>query len=424
MRLGSAELIPSLRLGTFYRTNVFLQEANEQSGMALQVTPGVDLSLEKHEVELDLGGEYKLAKYFKPEFSSLDRFKDGNLTADIALLPNSVVGFELNERFVSSSRESESQANISEGAVDDGAESLIRHIKNDVGGELAFHPGGALDVRAGGHFMFDDYNVPEEATYSNDPNYNSRMQYGPEAKLKWRFFPRTALLLSASMDWLRWNNHLVDIRYADVDENDALSPFPNDTYGSYLAIPDSQHLKVSGGLRGRITRRLAVHLVPGFHSAKYDEETVTAEASEDIEDGELSEDFDRDATGIEQLMISTGIDYDVRETQRFSLGYSRDLTDSYFTNFMVYNYVYTKYSVLFGGRVGLALEAGYRNEAFHGEVERTDHVVRARGDLSYGPSDWFQVGTGVWWDRRASADGQAEIEFDDLNAHLAMTFTY
>jgi hypothetical protein len=51
-------------------------------------------------------------------------------------------------------------------------------------------------------------------------------------------------------------------------------------------------------------------------------------------------------------------------------------------------------------------------------------VVRTRLNTTYAANDWLAIGAGVWWDRRASADGIASIEYDDVTASLTATLTY
>ncbi len=411
VRIGDAELVPKLVLGSHYRTNVYLQEAGESSGFALLLQPSADLKLDGQDLELGLGAGYKLRKYLSSDLANLDRFRDGNFDLDLGLLPHSVVGFNLREDFRSSSRESEAWYSESS--------ALITHLRNDLSGGVVYHPGGALEAEAGGHFVFDDYNVPENSNIELDSNYNARLAYGPRGEFKWRFFPRTALLLSASYDWFKWNNNLVNIQEAAGQSSTV--------YGSYLGIPDGTLFEVAGGVRGRFTERIAIGLVVGYNAAVYDEQTVLDDGANEDASGDLdpiADGFGKDAEGLDKLSLEANFGYDLSETHKVAIGFDRGLSDSYFTNYLVHSYIYLRYSVLLGTRVGFGAEGGYRFEAFNGEVTRNDHVLRARGNLTYAATDWVAVGGGVWWDRRASADGIANIEYDDVNVNLALTFTY
>lgn len=412
VRLGDAEIVPKLTLGTQYRSNAYLMENNEEGGLALTLRPTAELELDGQDIDLTLGAGYYLRKYFNSKLANLDRYRDGNFDLDLGLLPNSMIGFDLEEHLSSSSRESEAWYS------EDNA--LITHLRNDVAGSLAFHPGGALEARAGGHFVFDDYEVPADVNLDNDSSYNSRIAYGPAGHFKWRFFPRTAVLLDASMDWFKWNNNLVNIR-SEAGQTEG-------EYGAYLGLPDGTLLKVSGGLRGRFTERVALGLILGYNKAVYDEQTVIDDAANDdatsIDTDAAAAGFDADSTGLDNLMAEVNLEYALSETHRIVLGYDRGLQDSYFTNFVKHDYVFLRYNVMLGTRFGVAAEGGYRMEAFRGEVARTDHVVRTRLNSTYAANEWLAVGTGVWWDRRASADGIAEIEYDDWTVNLNAILTY
>ena len=411
VRIGDAELVPKVILGSHYRTNAYLMESNEEAGVALMLVPSAELKLDGQDVKLDLGAGYQLRKYMSSQLSNLDRFRDGNFKIDLGLMPKSIIGFDLQENFRSSSRESE--AWYSE------TTALITHLRNDLSGAVAFHPGGALEADAGGHFSFDDYNVPAGANIDNNANYNSRLGYGPAASFKWRFFPRTAVLLNASMDWFKWNNNLVNIQSGAGQTTTE--------YGSYLGLPDGTLLTVSGGLRGRFTERVAIGLVLGYNKAIYDEQTVIDDGLNEPEaagDIDVSSGFGTDSTGLDNLLASASIEYSLSETHRVVLGYDRGIEDSYFTNYVLHNYMFLRYHVLLGTRLGVGAEGGLSLEGFRGEVARDDVVVRARLNGTYAANEWLAVGTGVWWDRRVSADGIAAIEYDDVQVNLNLTFTY
>jgi hypothetical protein len=412
VRIGDAELVPKLVLGSHYRTNAYLMESDEEAGVGLMLRPSAELELDGQDLDVGLGAAYHLRKYLNPQLSNLDRYRDGNFDLDLGILPSSVIGFELEDHLSSSSRESEAWYSESS--------ALITHLRNDLSGALAYHPGGALEATLGGQFLFDDYNVPEDTNLDYDSNYNSRISYGPEGHFKWRFFPRTAVLLDASMEWFKWNNNLVNIRSgAGQSESE---------FGSYLGLPDGTLLTVAGGLRGRFTERVAVGVVVGFNKAVYDEETVINDAADEsvdaVDTDAASAGFDADSTGLHNLKAAAHLEYSLSETHRVVLGYDRGLQDSYFTNYVLYDYAFMRYNVLLGSRFGVSAEGGFRVENFEGEVDRTDQVVRTRFNGTYAANEWLAVGAGVWWDRRVSADQIAAIEYDDWNFNLNLGFTY
>lgn len=413
IRFGQTEVVPQILLGTQYRSNVLLAEKDVQGGLSLIVHPSAALKLDGPKMKLQAAGAYDLRKYFDPDLTSLDRFRDGSLKGDLRLLPDSLLGFDVKESLVGSSRESESWNSDS---------ALIQHTKNDLGARLAIHPGEALEGGLGGRFLIDDYNVPAEANVLLNPNYNSRLGYGPEASFKWRFFPRTAVVFDTSMEWFRWNHNLVNIM-SDMESLGADSP-----WGDYLAIPDGWLFSVKGGLRGRFTERITLGLVAGYNDADYDEASVQEDpgaAAAGVEADPAVAGFDVDPSGAQKLTVSALFQYDLSETHKVVLGYDRAIADSYFTNYFVYDYVFLRYNVLLGARVGVGGEAGYRFENFFGEVTRADNVVRTRLGLNYSANRWLQANGSFQWDRRATVEQQYNtVDYDDFGVSLGVTFVY
>ena len=119
------------------------------------------------------------------------------------------------------------------------------------------------------------------------------------------------------------------------------------------------------------------------------------------------------------------IGYDASENHRFTLGYLRDYKDVFFTNYVAMNRYYLFYRGGFADILELQLGGELNQQAYRGEVTRNDNWFRIRSDLVISPTPFLDVTPGVWYTGRRSADGQvADIEYDDINAHLALTFTY
>ena len=58
-------------------------------------------------------------------------------------------------------------------------------------------------------------------------------------------------------------------------------------------------------------------------------------------------------------------------------------------------------------------------------MSRDDHQVNLALDLSYSATKFLEVGGGVKWQQRGSADGlHSSIEYDDLTVSLGLTATY
>ncbi len=95
VRIGDAELVPKLVLGSHYRTNAYLMESDEEAGVGLMLRPSAELELDGQDLDVGLGAAYHLRKYLNPQLSNLDRYRDGHFDLALGILPSSGIGFEL-----------------------------------------------------------------------------------------------------------------------------------------------------------------------------------------------------------------------------------------------------------------------------------------------------------------------------------------
>jgi hypothetical protein len=170
-------------------------------------------------------------------------------------------------------------------------------------------------------------------------------------------------------------------------------------------------------------------LVAGYNDGDFDEQTVVDAAGEagasGVDIDPVASGFDKDPEGAQKLALEASVQYDLSETHKVTLGYDRGLSGSYFTNYLVHDYVFLRYNVMLGTRFGVSAEGGYRLESFHGEVTRSDHVVRTRGNFAYAANQWLRAGVNATWDRRASVGHEnAAIEYDDVGVGLTLTAIY
>lgn len=420
VRVGTAELAPKVTFGGEYDSNAYHEQDHEHDVFSIVVEPSATLAHKTESTILDAHATYHLQKYldFKkawPHYANLDRYRDGHAGLKLQILPKAPAGVNLDGRLVSTDRPSE--------ALYSPASALIHRFTSQATGHLVARPGQALEFQGGMYVMWDDYKVPETANPEMNENYNSRLSYAALLQGRWKFFPRTTVVLDGKWEWFEWDNNLINIQSEPGVEPGA--------HGSYLGSPDGDMLKVRAGLQGKVTERLGVNLSGGWVWGTYDEQSVLDEAAlliPDLEasvDDDLSQGFGRDVQGIDRLTVTLVGEYAVDQASRFSAGYVRDVQDVYFTNYLVYDYVYGKYRRIFTPRFGAAVEGGYRREAFRGEVSRDDHVLRAKGDLTYAINRWLSTTVGVWWDERASVGGvHPDVEFDNVNVHLHLIATY
>jgi hypothetical protein len=412
IRAGNTTITPVLGIQTLTRSNVYLAEGTTtgpsgevvgapiERGTATRVSPGLSIVNNGKNVILDFGAEYSAIKFFEESHTNLDRFNDVDLRAGLVLLPESMVGVKLNERFHITGRESE---------ADYATSAYITHTMNDSGVRISIHPGSALEVDLGGNFTYDAYDVSAQSTLDGSPALNNRLGYGPGVDLKWHFFPKTAIVASYSMAWFDWDDNVVDARGDGISAEDV---------GDSLAIPDGKLWRATMGLRGRLSEKVVVGLVAGYGQMDYDESSVGGGA----EDASYAQDL----TGFPEGVIGVfEIGWEPSTRHSLTMGYRKAFQDVYFTNYVGFHNAFIRYEGTFADRVGLSLNSGYRFEDYVGEISRQDHLLNAGIDFAYKATPFLDVGLGGGWTQRASADGNnAAIEYDDTVIRAGLTLTY
>jgi hypothetical protein len=418
IRAGDAEIVPSLELFTVYRTNVYLAEgattdvegnpvgAGAQSGTSLRVHPAVSLAAKGNDAIFNFGVDYNAVTYFEKIHKNLNRYKDVEVGMNLNAFHQSPVGIKLNDRFHITGRETEATYATT---------AYINHLMNDAGGRISIHPGSALEVDLGGNFTYDKYDVSANTTVEGNPALNSRLGYGPGVDVKWNFFPKTAIVASYSMAWFDWDQNLLNA------EGDGIS---TEDVGARLGVPDGNLWRATLGLRGRFTDKLILGLIGGYGRMNYDESSVIAEGGGEEVGGD--EGFAEDLISPQDGFLAVAeLGYHPIESQTITLGYRKAFQDVYFTNYVTFHNAFLRYEGLFAERFGTTLEAGYRYETYKGEVAREDHMVHTSFDFVVHATAFLDVGTGVTWRQRGSADGaHPEIEYDDIAIRGGVTLTY
>ncbi len=430
------EFVPSVGLWGAWRSNVYLQEGDAfggeptVAGAFVELRPAASLKVNSQDVKFGLDFAYTPRLYLDSKLSNLNRFTFYNVGAKLNLFPNSKVGLNLSDRLSLSGRETEAES---------ADWAYLTVLNNGAEAALAIRPGTSMEVTLGGTVDFTDYKTdagtnPLVTTGTGSLGLaalNRRLAYGPKATFSWKFLPKTAVLASYSQSWFFWNNNFL---YA---QGDGLNPSEANNFDAYLGVPDGQDLRLSTGLRGRFTDKLVLGFQLAYVRMMYDENSVI----EDAEDGpagiDTSNDADPDAQGFgTDLAAGLGAEvelgYDLSKDNRLTLGYRRDFADIYFSNYLAYHQYSLGYSGLIANRLSPEVSASLRQETYNGEISRRDNFIRVRGDLSYAITKYLDVGGGVWWTQRASVqpndpeldDANPAIEYDDVNVHLGVTFTY
>jgi len=412
---GNATIVPSLALLGTYRTNVYLQEgadyggAPTTAGFALSAQPGVEITFDSQQVGFKLNGDYLARKYTNPDLSNLDRYKDFWLGGDIDLLPRSVVGVRVRDKFLETCRVTEAYY---------AEDAYLTEMKNQLDAQVMVRPGSSLEVGLGGEADWSDYRSPENTNYLRTANLNNRVSYGPRIDAKWKFLPKTAVVAGYEYTWLYWEDNFLDTRGAGLGREDV---------GDHLGMPDARLWRGFMGLRGRFTAKTVLNLTLGYGQAVYDEDSVLADAKNEVDgsDPEITSSvgFGKDLKGFPDGLIGVaGVIYEFDEHQKVDFGYQRDFADSFFTNYFTWNGFYLRYKGEFGRRLEASAAADYRFEDYFGEVERADQFTRVRGDLSVKVVDFMKVTGGVAWTGRRS-DVQS-VEFDDFQVQGGLVFGY
>ncbi len=413
MKVGQGELEPSVTARTTWHSNVYLQEQDELSALAVVLSPAFKFKTDGENARVDMDGSWGLRQYLTTARQNLSSYGETKFSGGVTLLPRSRISIKTSMNHSRTTRAVENRG---------AEESLITSMSNRGNAALSFQPGSALAFTVGGFGSFDDYRVPTYATSKVDGKLNNRYGFGPEVALKWTFFPRTAVLGSFSKSWYDWDDNEVSAVGDDGQYTDDV--------GDYMAMPNSEAWRAMLGLHGRITERLVLSVSGGYGEADYDVDSVDPAAQEE---GDSS--YDQDLEGFPSgLVVRTALQWSPRRGHTIDLGYWKDHQDSWFTNYLAYHYGYLRYDGMLTSRVLMGAEGGYRLETYHGEVTRADHLVRGEGYLTFRTSGWADLSFRGFWTRRASANADVDssvyganlswIEYDDYGGTVDLTLRY
>lgn len=431
------QLVPSVGVWSGWRSNVYLQEGEvgggepTVSGTFLEVRPGLGLAVKSDDVLFNVDASYQPRLYLDPALSNLNRFTFYDVNGRLSLFPNAKVGLDLRDRLNLTGRETEAES---------ADWAYINVFSNSAGGALMVRPGSSMEIGLGGVVDFTDYKTDAGTNPLVETGVgvlglaalNQRISYGPQVTFDWKFLPKTAVVAEYSQSWFSWKNNFLYAR------GDGLNPSEANGFDAYLGVPDGSDLRVSAGLRGRFTQKVVLGFQLGYVKMTYDEQSVIEDAADSTAGVDLANDTDPATQGFGQdlnagLGAEVELGYDVAENNRITLGYRRDFADMYFTNYLAYHQYSVSYGGLIADRVSPELSASLRQETYTGEIARKDNFLRLRGDLTYHITKYLDLSGGVWWTQRASVDtpddntlrdADPAIEYDDVNVHLGLTFTY
>lgn len=190
------------------------------------------------------------------------------------------------------------------------------------GAGVTWRPGGGLFEWRGGYDA--TFNYFEQDAYTGYNNLHHRFRL----RGRWRFLPRTALSYDGSYTLIRYTE----------------DPSPN----------DGEVVRSRIGISGLVTYRLALTGMIGWVSSFYDNvpenaDTITASAEAKY--------FIMAPPSAEDQSATVGL-------STVSLGYSRDMTNSYVNTFYTRDRVYASLNYLLGANFVTSLQAGYSYYTF------------------------------------------------------------
>ncbi len=398
--VGSTTISPGVAAGVEYSTNPYHAVATVPGSDAVDLTvaPKLDLKLQRDDLQLTLGGDYTLKKYFGADVP-LDQYNAFDARAGLDALTKSVVGLHLSE-----------DAGLQNSPLDlaTSAYPFTTETSSISDGALAVRPGYSLQILAGGEFGINDYATADLSSLHGWSHYNTRDSYGPTGNVEWRFLPRTAVVLDFSYLHSHYLTQSVAIS--------ALSTTPT-------TFPDANTMKIDGGLRGRVTNRLVVTLMAGYGSDVFVDTTGDAAASIDL---------GRSSTGgtptvgeaLQHLLFDGSLRYNLTPTTALTLGVAKNFRDSYFTNYVSFLKGYGSLDAKFGDHIGVLGEFDASAEQFRGDETRDDVVLSATGDLDYYIRQWVWLDLGGTWAQRASDQSHTNVQFDEFTGHLKVVLQY
>jgi hypothetical protein len=351
----SSALVPSLELGVGYHSNVWHSPTAAQGAPHLHLGPSLQAHRRREDYELDLGAHYDLRLYTPgTALFPYSRWLDGDVSLVLSARERHAVGFELGADVV----------------VDDPQVVLARsRLRGGLDPRVVFRPASAIDLRLGASVAAEQH-WGQLDTYASS-GLGPRLEAGPTWELKWRFFPRTALVIEGG--------YLIDQRF-----------------GSTGTLFD-----IWGGLRGRLTPRLNLVLMAGYGAPTVGGVPVLG--------------------GVQRLLVHARLEYQLR-TGDASLGYRKDHADPHFTELVAFHRIDGRVAAQPWGRLGYEIELSGAGEGYLGTTTRADLVVVARPSLSWKASPRLSVTGGGGWVLRVSSDPASN--YTDVELRIAATVTW
>lgn len=341
--VGESRLHLGLAVEGGYDNNVtFSSPAVADAVLHIKPMLKMDVPSEKVAFNLALTGDVTRYLSVSEDTSSYSTVQ-GTASTSAVFNPKGRFNFSLRDDFT---RSSEPRYDIA---------GTFARTHNSAGAAFDFRPGGgALSVGLGYSFVFDFFD--EGTGLSGGDSYSHQ----PSFDVRWKFFPKTSFVLSASGDLKRYPN-------------------TQETLGVTYQNTDMNAIRATVGLVGLVTPKLSVTLRAGYGN------TMAVESA--------SGDF-ASAIGMAEL------GYDMTLQTRFSLGYSRDFQPALLFGYVGVDKFYASARQGLFGRLSLQLNGAVALQAYGTPAvgqnlpagNRNDVVITVGAGADYEILSWLSVG--------------------------------
>ncbi|MBS2027977.1 MAG: outer membrane beta-barrel protein [Deltaproteobacteria bacterium] len=387
LKIGDGRLHPYFDLETVYDTAAQLQLNNDGTASGVgdfifHFRPGIKLDIPSPNLSINLGAALEYLVYAglsTGTASSLDRLQT-ECNLDLGILRGSIVSFDLGDHLTRSNQ-----------TTDVGLPFGALSLYNDARAAITIAPGGgSLTISPGYHFMVEGFsalgnitNTSGNSAVPSDLSALNYIQHRITLENRWRFLPKTAVLLDGEYNIRNYNSDVGTAGTGNVNIN---------------------YVKATTGVTGLVTPHFSTVLRLGWA-------------------------VDTAAGSFNSIIGQLEGTYLANETSQVRLGFLR--------NFEPVSFPYVSYEDDRGylqGRLGafgrLTVNAQVMVDylGFRGGQARNDLVFTAGAGADFEVTRWFIVSAGDSFTTRASdlkgdpIDAGLNLSSDQV--YLRLTFIY
>jgi hypothetical protein len=374
IKVGEGRLHPYIGLEMRYDSAAGYFGANNTLGAELvdHIAPGFRYDLLNSQWLMNFDGRADYVRYLGAISPGSEKISRLQANGDLSLIygREGKVGFELVDHFFRSNQTPNAAVGVG-----------VLSLGNNVQAKIPFRPGGgALELVPGAGFSFESFDtlsslpVPGCTDPSCDPNFVPSMNYKnlrPLLEARWKFFPKTALVVETGMDFRSYNN---------------------------TANPPAKLAKALIGVSGLVSTRVVAVAKAGW-----------------------GKDFDgtRNNTPIANLEFS----YLLSDINTFKLGALRTLEPVPVYGSYVDNRVYSEARLLMGGKLILHGQLALDYVQFSSSP-RHDTTVSFDVGPDYQLMRWLTVAAGYALTYRTSSSAALTFNFSRHEPYLRVTCIY